>query len=97
MSKKRTTKAQSEFALLEFFVGIVENGDIKAFLDHIEFDMATVPVGATPEQFFEAFKEHYLCSGRIDEDRVAKDLLLYPPIAAEIVAQQIARDAKDKS
>ena len=92
MSKKGATKAQTEFALLGFFADIVENGDIKAYLEHINFDMATVPTGATPEQFFEAFKQHYLHNGRIDEDRVAKDLLLYPPIAARIVELQLADD-----
>ena len=79
-------------ALLDFFVDLIENGDIKAFLKHINFNMATVPTGATPEQFFGAFKQHYLHNGRIDEDRVAQDLLLYPPIAAKIIELQLADD-----
>ena len=54
--------------------------------------MTTVPTGATSEQFFEAYKLHYTRRGRIDEDQVAKDLLLYPPVAAKIVELQMADD-----
>ena len=97
MSKKRSTKAQEELTLLSWFVDLAENGDLKPFLEHIGFDWATVATGATSEQFFEAFKQHYLHRGRIDEDRIAQDLLVFPPIAAEIVAQQIACDAAGKS
>ena len=97
MVRKRMTKAEEELTLLSWFVDLAENGDLKPFLEHINFDMATVPTGATSEQFFEAFKQHYLHRGRIDEYRIALDLLVFPPIAAEIVAQQIARDAAGKS
>ena len=96
MSTKRMTKAESEGALLSWFVDLTENDDLKAFLDHIQFDMATVPSGANPEQFFEAFKGHYVRRGRIDDDRVAQDLATYPPIAAEIVRLQMADNADGK-
>ncbi len=97
MVRKRMTKAEEELTLLSWFVDLAENSDLKPFLEHINFDLATVPTGATSEQFFEAFKQHYLHRGRIEEDRIAQDLLVFPPIAAEIVAQQIARDAAGKS
>lgn len=92
MPKKRMSKVESEGALLSLFTDLVENGDLKAFLEHIQFDRSTVPTGATPEQFFEAFKQHYTRRGRIDDDQVAKDLLLYPPVAAKIVEMQMADD-----
>ncbi len=93
MVRKRMTKAEEELTLLSWFVDLAENGDLKPFLEHINFDLATVPTGATTEQFFEAFKQHYLHRGRIDETQVGNDLATYPPIAAKIVEMQIARDA----
>ena len=52
--------------------------------------MTAIHESATPEQFFEAFKRHYTRRGRIDEEQMGNDLATYPPIAALIIAGQIA-------
>lgn len=90
MAQKRITKAQEELTLLSWFIDLAENGDLKPFLEHIGFDMAAIRESANPEHFFQAFKQHYTRRGRIDENQIGNDLATYPPIAALIIAGQIA-------
>ena len=91
-AKPLAAQKQSDALILNLFIDLCEGDDLGPFLEHISFDWAPVPANANPEQFFEAFKEHYTNDGVVDGDQPFNDLATYPPIASRIVELQIERD-----
>lgn len=63
--------------------------NLVSFLDHIGLKLLHRPT----DQWWPAFLAHYLVKGRVDEDRVARDMATWGPIASRVMELRIEQGA----
>jgi hypothetical protein len=89
----RTAQEQRNMVLAPFFDEDVDAEDFLALVDHAGIDLKAAH--GDVKQIPNIIAAHYrIAKGRYDIDRVANDLLTFPPIAASIRELQAKKRAK---